>query len=120
MRTIQKCDESVFKGALVQWTGDALSLRVAGDVVGVAGSAPFEVILDGSDEPVRVIELCLHGAVEMILSSAMSARGGRVFADGYRVTTEPNECPVGVAIPVDLGDPRTEIAAGDIVLVFLR
>lgn len=120
MRTIQKCDESVFKGALVQWTGDALSLRAAGDVVGVAGSAPFEVTLDGSDEPVRVVELCLHGAAEMILSVAMPARGGRVFADGCRVTPEPNGFPVGVAIPVDLGDPRTELAAGDPVLVFLR
>lgn len=122
MRTIQQCDASVFMGALVQWgTDDKLTLRTTGDVVGIAGGAPFDLMLDGATEPVRVVELCLHGVADVRLSVSMSARGGRVFAIGHEVTATPNDFPVGVVVPVDLGSSRTEYEAGDLVpLVITR
>lgn len=121
MRTIQQCDNSVFMGALVQWAGDKLTLRTSDEVVGVAAGAPFEILLDGASEPILVVELCLHGVADVRLSVSMSARGGRVFAIGHEVTATPNDFPVGVVVPVDLGSSRTEYEAGDLVpLVITR
>ena len=122
MKTIQRCDETVFEGALVQWArDDTLTLWVGGELAGVA-SAPFLISTGGIDSEggatTRVAELTVHGDAVAVLSGTLSRRGGLLYRSEHRLSATPNGAPIARAVPADLGDVAGFID-GDMVRIVL-
>jgi hypothetical protein len=121
MKTIQKCDQSVFQGALVQWSGDVLSLLTDGPCAGVAG-LPFEASLAQSiDDPgqtILVTELTIHGEAKAKLSGSMSKQGGNLYRAESTLSATENGQVLAKAIPADLNSQH-DFSDGDLIDVIL-
>lgn len=121
MKTIQKCDQSVYQGALVQWNGDTLTLLTDGPCVGLAGS-PFEASLAQSiDDPGQttlVTELTIHGEAKAKLSGGMSKQGGSLYQQGSTLSATENGQVLAKAIPADL-NAQGDFNDGDLIDVIL-
>lgn len=121
MKTIQKCDQTVYQGALVQWSGEVLSLLTDGPCVGVAG-LPFEASLaqniDDPGQNVLVTELTLHGEAKARLSGSMSKQGGNLYAQGSTLSATENGQVLAKAIPADL-NAQHDFNDGDLIDVIL-
>ena len=125
MKTIQRCDDTVTEGALVQWANDnTLTLLSDGDLAGVA-SAPFDVqmtiggVESTAVETVRVVELTVHGDTSAKLLGTMSRQGGWLYREGHHLTATPSGAPLARAIPADLG-VEEDFVDGEMVRVVLR
>lgn len=124
MKTIQRCDDTVTEGALVQWASDTtLTLWSDGDLAGVANAlADVSLSSGGIDgeqgEVVRVAELTLHGDTVAKLVGTLSRRGGALYRSGHLLSATPNGAPIARAIPADLG-VEADFVDGELVRVVL-
>lgn len=116
MKTIQKCDDTVFEGAPVQWEGSTLTILSDGPCVGLAGR-PFVASLDVNTE-VLVTELTLHGPSRAIVASSVPRNGGALYLTPLGLSTMGSGSPFAFAMPADIGN-EADYDAGSLIDVVI-